>query len=451
MARIVLFTGLAMFYYVGASEHARRVNTFKARGDQSGYLWDAKNLYDNWQGRTPPMLIGARNRMPVYAAFLAFFYDPTISDDEFFVRAKTWNIRLSLVLLAGLAVIFAWHLPPLVSTNLTLIVAFGYFVFKAGYTQSELLFYFLFFVAFLAFCYVLILADTVRRWGAAAFAGVLAALAHLTKAAMLPLVVIFIGVFVARELAVFVRQVGAGRAEAPNRLMKSLVAPALLSAAFLTVLSPYLAHNKLVFGQYFYNVNTTFYIWYNDWPEASIGTRLHGEDVGWPVMPADQIPSARKYWQTHTVREIAARILGGFQDMVVRSYHTYWYFKYVVVYLVVAVAVVAANRAVVARFLRARAALTVFLLLYAGVYSVATAFYHPISGTGTTRFLIAHLTPLLFALSWFFAHREIAPATWTISGITITLPHAHMFIASTLAMDLAFTLWPRLMTTYGGF
>ena len=38
------------------------------------------------------------------------------------------------------------------------------------------------------------------------------------------------------------------------------------------MLGPYLSTSKRVFGQYFYNVNSTFYMWYDDWPHASVGT-----------------------------------------------------------------------------------------------------------------------------------------------------------------------------------
>ncbi len=106
--------------------------------------------------------------MPVYAGYLALFYDPAISDDEYFVVAKRWNIRLSLALLAVLAVIFARRLPPLVATNLTLVVAFGYFIFKAGYAQAELLFYFLVFVLFLIFWQLL---DGSNGWRRVLLAG----------------------------------------------------------------------------------------------------------------------------------------------------------------------------------------------------------------------------------------------------------------------------------------
>ena len=77
--------------------------------------------------------------MPLYPAYLAIFYDPSMSDPDYFIVAKRWNIRLSLAMLVVLGFLFTRYLPPLPATNLILVVAFGYFVFKAGYTQPELL------------------------------------------------------------------------------------------------------------------------------------------------------------------------------------------------------------------------------------------------------------------------------------------------------------------------
>ena len=314
LIRVGLFVALAVFYNAAASEHARAVNTSKARGDQSGYLWDAQQVYWNWQGRSPATLIGERNRMPVYAAYLALFYDPAISDDEYFVVAKRWNIRLSLALLAVLAVIFARQFPPLVAVNLTGIVAFGYFVFKAGYAQSELLFYFLFFLTFLAFWSLLRRRERpVPLWLACA-AGAFAGLAHLTKAAMFPFVALFAGVFTVFALVGPARHRGAS-------LVRAVAVPVVVGATFLALLSPYLVNSKRTFGRYFYHV-TLFYVWYDNWAQASVGMYRHGDGVGWPDMPADQIPSAAKYWRSHTVGQIAARVAGGFKDMAVRSYRT---------------------------------------------------------------------------------------------------------------------------------
>jgi hypothetical protein len=442
--RAALLAALAVVYVAGATEHAQRVNTSKARGDQSGYLWDAQNMYSNWHGTNPPILIGERNRMPLYAAFLAAFWSPTWSNDEFFAKAKIWNIYLSLGLLVVLAIVFAYYLPPLPATNLTLIVAFGYFIFKAGYTQSELLFYFLWFLTFLLFW------DLITRTASlkitcvrAVAAGVLGALAHLTKASVLPLVAIFLLVVVVEAFRVMRLDARAARVK--------LVTALIVGASFLLVLSPYIRANKRVFGHYFYNVNTTFYIWYDDWPQASVGTIKHGDGVGWPAMPPDELPSGSRYWREHTVSQIVSRIGGGFWDMVDRSYKTYWYFKYVVLYLVCALALAVRARKDLTALIRRRVAAALFLLLYAAVYLLGIAFYAPVSGTGTTRFLIGHLTPLLFVLSLLLSASALRTTEWRVAGTRATLQHFHLMVFVSLAFDIAFVIWPRLMATYGGF
>src|SRR5687768_15194216 len=155
-ARLALVGILGFFYYSAASEHARLVNTSKARGDQSALLWDAQQVYFNWHGRTPPSLIGQRFRMPLYAGYLALSYDPATSDDQFFEVAKRRNIQLSLALLGIIAAIAFRYLPTLVATNFVLVVAFSAFIFKAGYSQPELLTYTLFFCTFVVCCRLLI-------------------------------------------------------------------------------------------------------------------------------------------------------------------------------------------------------------------------------------------------------------------------------------------------------
>jgi len=279
---------LGAFYVLGATEHARVMNTARARADQSGYLWDAVAMHRNWQG-TQDELIGERNRMPLYPGFLALSYDPALSPDEFFERAKQLNIRLSLVLLLVIALVAHWRLPTAWASAFTLVVAFGYFIFKAGYAQSELLFYTLLFLAFLAQAHLLRGGMQRRDAVVALLGGVLAALAHLTKAAALPLVGLFAGVFFVTEIGFFF----ADPAPTPDRVTPSRTTRVLrrggllvlFLGAFLLTLYPYIANSHRVFGHYFYNVNTTFYIWYDDWPAASIGTYQHGDGVGWPDLP----------------------------------------------------------------------------------------------------------------------------------------------------------------------
>jgi hypothetical protein len=144
-------------------------------------------------------------------------------------------------------------------------------------------------------------------------------------------------------------------------------------------------------------------------------------------------------------------VAGGFWDMVDRSYKTYWYFKYVVLYVACALAVLMSRRRELKARIRANPAPAVFLLLYATVYLLGIAFYAPVSGTGTTRFVIAHLTPLFFVVSLLLASDWLARAECRVAGTRVTLQHFHMLVFISLIFDIAFVIWPRLMTTYGGF
>jgi hypothetical protein len=428
---VLLVAGLASFYWLAAGMHAREVNTVKARGDQSQNLGDAEAAYANRHAISPPILYGDRNRMPLYGAFLGLFYDPSLTDPQFFEVAKVWNIRLSLAVICVFALILFAALPPHPAANLTLVIAFGYVIFKAGYTQPEVLLYPLFFAAFVA-CFFLFSAQTWERTMLlAAAAGSFGALAQLTKASVLPFIAIAVVVYAAST--------------------RRVLAALLMAACFLAVMFPYISTSKRLFGHYFYNVNTTFYVWYNDWPEASVGTHIHGDAKGWPELPPDQIPSLGSYWRTHSFREMFDRELGGFQDLLDRSYRTFWYLKYVTLYLAFAVAVIAANREAFMRLVRAHLGLFVFLLLYGVSYLAAIAFYAPISGTGTTRFLLPHVAPFLFALSYFITRDAARNTQWTVAGVCVSPAHFHLLVSVMIGSDVLFFIWARLATTYGGF
>jgi hypothetical protein len=431
--------GLGWYYYTGAIEHARRQNTFKARGDQSAYLYEAQIIYRNWHGLNDPPILQPRNRMPLYPAFHAVFYDPRWSDAEFFDIAKMRSVYLSLALLAVIAALAFRHLPPLPAANFVLTVAFGYFVFKAAYVQSELLFYTLNFATFVAMWQVLTTRDRRRTVLYSVAAGILAALAHLTKASMLPLAIIFLLVLALREIA----SISAFRR--PWRA----AAIALFAVSFLGVLYPYISNSKRVNRQYFYNLNTSLLMWYDNYAQASVEILKYGPD-GWPQVRASERPGPLKYWRDHTVGQIAARFANGFRDIAVRAYTTYWFLKFVVMYVAFAAFLVVARWTTVAPLVRRHAALVLFLMLYAAVYLPSIAFYEPISGTGTARFMLAHVAPLLFALSMLLAHPALLHAPLS-TGKGVSPVHFHMLVAILWAMDLTFILWPRLMTTYGGF
>lgn len=100
---------------------------------------------------------------------------------------------------------------------------------------------------------------------------------------------------------------------------------------------------------------------------------------------------------------------------------------------------------------RRQTALVLFLAAYAAVYLPATAFYEPTSGTGTARFLLAHVAPLLFALTMLLTNHDVEAQRWSVGGVPLTTRHFHWLLAAILITDLVFVLPHRLMTTYGGF
>ena len=450
-----LAAGLAVLlaagvYFAGARLHAERRNLIKRDGDQSAYLQYSKDLYANWHGHVPRH-IGDRNRMPLYPAYQALFYDPALSDEAFFRVARVRSIVLSLALLGAVGLIAARNLPVLSAVNFTGIVAFGLYIFKAGYVQAELLFYTLLLATVVAACHLLAAATVRRRLVLAAVVGVIAALAHLSKAAVLPLVVLLAGLLLVQAAALAVRAFRGRHASSGRQALAIGGAVLVLAFTFLAVLSPYLATSKRVFGRYFYNVNTTFYVWYDNLGQAMNGTRAHGDRVGWPRIPRRDLPGPLKYWRSHTVGQMLERLQGGFRQMGIDLWRGYWMAKYLLMYLLLAIVLAVSRPALTLRLVRDHLATVTFLGLYLPLYLVATAFYAPISGTGTARFMLAHAPTLLFALSWWFAHPDVRAVRWRLAGVEVGPAHFHLLVLPMLLLDVPFTIWPRLTSTYGGF
>ena len=107
----------------------------------------------------------------------------------------------------------------------------------------------------------------------------------------------------------------------------------------------------------------------------------------------------------------------------------YWYFEYVTLYTIFAAAIIVERRAEFARLVRTYPAVAAFLVLYAVVYVFGIAFYEPISGTGTTRFLLAHVLPYLFAVSLFVDREPFCRTEWTLGGTRVSARHVHLLVA----------------------
>jgi len=197
LALIGLVLLLGALYLFGAVRQLEYVNTDMGDHDQSAYMKFVKQVAESGFTYT-----GDRNRMPIYPALQALFYRPGASDEALFRQGKYVNLILSLLLLTGLALIFRHFFTPLHTLNLTLITGFTVFIFRAGWFQAELLFYFLNFCLFLLFWRLL---QRPSPW-LALLAGLTAALTHLTKASVLPGLVIFAACAAVQAAWLFLRR-----------------------------------------------------------------------------------------------------------------------------------------------------------------------------------------------------------------------------------------------------
>ena len=173
---ILMLLSILLFLW-GSERQASLVNLSMHSTDQSAYMHYAKEL-----ARTDFAFVGGRNRMPLYPALISLFYTDGMTDEEFFERGKRVGIALGIIVLALVFVIFRWsgHIED--ALTVTLVAMFTIFVYKSPYFQPEVLFYG---IGLLLFGSLL---ELIRRpnLSTAVLAGCVGGVAHLTKASVLP-------------------------------------------------------------------------------------------------------------------------------------------------------------------------------------------------------------------------------------------------------------------------
>jgi hypothetical protein len=424
----------AGLYWSGATRQAEKINTDVTQGDQSAYMNDIRRY-----SADPLGYVNGRNRMPMYSLLQAAVYRSDLSQEESFRRAKRFNIALSIVLLAALYPVIRTVLTPLPAAVLLAITGFAVWVLKAGFVQTELLFYFLTFGLFLLMCRTL-LRPTIWR-GAAT--GAVAGLAHLTKASILPGFALFLIIGLVSAIVRWWRNPGAWRA-ARSPLVATLVA----AITFALVIAPYVMTSKRIFGQYLYNVNSTFYIWYDGWGEAVHGTKAHGDRIGWPDLPASEIPSARKYFRTHSALQVVKRVVHGLLT-IVTGRSGYGYDPYVISLFGFVGIAAFCRRDQLKPLLADRWPLIAFVGAYFAVYVTLYAFYAPISHGD--RYVLALFLPLMVSLAAVADRTPIASWSLPVPGRQVR-PWllCNVLLAALLIAELPIILTQRVSTVWGG-
>ena len=332
--RTVLFTMLSILLFIWGSERqASRVNTDMDSTDQSAYMNHAREF-----ARTDFAYIGGRNRMPAYPALMSLFYTDGMSDQEFFALGKRAGIALGIAVLAVAFIVFRLSGRREDAITGTLVAMFTVFAFKSPYFQAEVLYYGIGLVLF----YLLLSLIQRPNITTALLAGCLGGIGHLTKASILPVILLASVCLIGRMSSELWRRghsMGAQNDRAPSAgttVALHAGCVVIFLSTFLLVISPYILTSKERFGQYFYNVNSTFYMWYDSWEEAKAGTRAHGDRFSWPDMLDEDIPSPRNYFRDHNIAEIAWRLARGFAIVAAFSiFLSYGYGPFMLIYITV--------------------------------------------------------------------------------------------------------------------
>lgn len=430
----------ASLYWFGAVRQLVEVNTSPGLIDQSEYMKYAQQLAES--GYT---YIGDHNRMPLYPMFQSPFYEKWVHRKVFFAEGKYRNLALSMVLLAGLALILGRRFGRFHTLNLMLVFAFTVYIFKAGWFQAEVLFY------FLNFCLFALLVSLLQAPSpaGAVLAGLLAGLAHLTKASILPGLVLFLGLLLLQQMYAWLRpgsEAANGAQHKPS--YQHLVIVLLVGASFLATVFPYIRASKRVFGQYFYNVNSTFYMWYDSWNEAAYGTKAHGDREHWPDMPPEEIPSLSKYLREHTPQQILGRFASGAQAIYGEMAASYGYLTYVWLYAGALAAALLTRPRQAWETARRHGFLLLFVCLYFVGYFLLYAWYAPIASGN--RLILAQFLPLLFALSLgqhsLLQERSLQVGRRRVPALTAF----NLVVFLILVVDIYFILSVRVGTLVGG-
>ncbi len=290
---------------------------------------------------------------------------------------------------------FRRQFSPLSSFSFVFVTAFTLFVVRAAYFQVELSYYV---ASFFSLCELNRLIGHPTR-NQSIKTGLLVAITYLLKASIL----LAVQIFLAYSVFLTLRDYVASRKSQKPKLRQVEwrargISIAVFSLVFLSFLSPYLIQNKIQFGKYFYNVNTTFYIWYDSIHEASMGTAAYGDTYQWPAMPQSEIPTMERYLATHTPNQIIERIWVNLIRLVYISVVTSTAYLYASLLGLVFIDVSVIERT----FLRTNLARFSRPLIYSatvfGLYCLAYAWYIPIDAG--SRFILALFLPVFFVLYW---------------------------------------------------
>jgi hypothetical protein len=443
-----------LLFYQISMKHATLVNTDVTTADQRSYMGIIQQVHE-----TRFRSAGDFNRMPLYPYIQALFYDADLPAADQFMLAKRVNSWFSLVLLAILMALFLRYLKIGRASLLLVMVAFNVFVFYAGYVKVELLYYFLSFTTFLGLLAMLRRPD----FKTSLLTGLSAGLAYLSKASILPGLGLFSGLYIVQQVCMARNDFGNWQATTTHlppasarvHNLKRFAYLLVLLLTFFAVIYPYIRVVEQKFGSYFYNVNTSIIMWFDDFKEGKDFAVKYGYWQGNPVPPpASEQPGLSRYIQTHSAAEISTRAVIRLKSQIRNLFYTYGYSNYVVSYLLILVMMALADWRSAKEVIRGKPYQVVFVAIFLVAYLFLFAWYAQIAAG--RRFTYTIYLPLIFSL--FIGTqalvRQNIHSRRSSSGFKVDLGvflnAADIWMALVILVEICYLLSPGAMSQYFG-
>lgn len=438
LVRMLAVTGIiavaiaaSITFSIGIQRSAARNNDVND-GDQGAYIDYAQNLQ-----RSADKVVGDRNRMPVFPYLLALSTQRRASIEAQYPEAK----RVSVIIgIATIVVVGLWALRRMGATAavaFVLIWAFGVVMFKATTVQADLLFYPL--LAALGYLLLGLLRSPKVLTGA--LVGAVAGIAHLTKASVPPLLILFGLVALAASL---LPERSTGWTRERRRSTVGTVATVFFVFG-LTVL-PYARNSERVYGNPVYNVNSTYYLWYDNYDEVLAGAKSHADGYGRFQLPADEVPTVQRYFREHSPGDVTSRFGGGLIRSI-RGLDEAGYLDYILpVVALTAVIATVRWRATSALLARHRVE-AIFVIIALAAYALLIAWWHPIAAG--PRFMLELYLPVL-GLCFILLHRLSAPYRFLVGPFDIPCQTAVFSFVCVIVLSDLTGATARASLVYGG-
>ncbi len=294
ITKILIFCG----YFFGALFLSLTISPFP-QYDELAYIEHVKQISNSnnfWY-------LGDRNRMPLFNYLLFIFFSESFSENLIYRSFQFKNIIyvgiLSYLYFRKLSTIFTSKVVMLFCTIFT--VFFPVFAYIHDVVVEPL-----FYITFgLFYIYGVEFFKNPSKKNGLIFGGI-SSILYLLKASGLSIFfasIVFFILFYAYKKILTVKKI--------QNLLIAII-------TFFIICSPYLIENYKNYNKHiFYNVNTTFYIWYDSWDEVELGTKNYNDRIGWPNMEKTELPSLTKYLSEHTGVEIANRFISGFKNITI--------------------------------------------------------------------------------------------------------------------------------------